>query len=255
MSCAHAAKLRLGGTERWHCQKCGAEVPDGGAPLPVAAETTPAEVGGQSSLLERHNAAEVLRLQAYSRDLEARLQNVEKLYADAHNDKVTLLASASALRHAEVDEARAAANRESERAIAAESEVAKLRAEITSGLQVAYALTLETQTVESATVDLVRQVREARQQRDEARAEVEKLRDVLASKHGGEPEALLRELDKARAEVERLTAVLSSAVVAFGPVTRNGKFSEGGEQRGNRIDCEEALDRMTAAIRARGGGK
>lgn len=41
-------------------------------------------------------------------------------------------------------------------------------------------------------------------ERDEARAEAARLTDVLRSKHGGEPLALLDELDEARDEIARL---------------------------------------------------
>jgi len=49
--------------------------------------------------------------------------------------------------------------------------------------------------------DAQRRMIEAQKQRDEARAEAARLTDVLRSKHGGEPLALLDELDEARAEV------------------------------------------------------
>lgn len=57
-----------------------------------------------------------------------------------------------------------------------------------------------------------------------ARAEVEKLRDVLASKHGGEPEALLRELDEARAEVARLKKEVQEANLKY--LSLDGHWSE-----------------------------
>ena len=52
-------------------------------------------------------------------------------------------------------------------------------------------------------------------ERDEARAEVARLTDVLLSKHGGEPLALLDELDEARAEVERLRFSLKRAATSL----------------------------------------
>lgn len=52
----------------------------------------------------------------------------------------------------------------------------ELLRDIKNGMRVAWALTQETQTVEDMATDLVRQVREARQQRDEARADYERAR-------------------------------------------------------------------------------
>ena len=54
---------------------------------------------------------------------------------------------------------------------------------------------------------LQRYLNMAAQERDEARAKADRLSEVLLSKHGGEPMALLRELDEARAEVERLRSL------------------------------------------------
>lgn len=65
-----------------------------------------------------------------------------------------------------------------------------------------------------ATKKVVEYVEQVKRERDEARAEVEKLRATLVSKHGGEPLALLAELDAARAEVERLRGRLDTAVHA-----------------------------------------
>lgn len=46
----------------------------------------------------------------------------------------------------------------------------------------------------------------------DAEAEIEKLRDVLVSRHGGEPIALLSELDEARSEIEKWKRVAVKAL-------------------------------------------
>lgn len=71
-----------------------------------------------------------------------------------------------------------------------------LKADFKNGMRVAWALTQETQTVEDATTDLVRQVREARAQRDALKAELASMRPQLTGALTGEKFAL--------AEVERL---------------------------------------------------
>lgn len=77
------------------------------------------------------------------------------------------------------------------------------RADIKNGMRIAWALTQETQTVEDMATDLVRQVREARQQRDEARE--------LYNAECNHSEGLSAQRDEAHREREAETANLMHA--------------------------------------------
>lgn len=124
----------------------------------------------------------------------------------------------------------------------------ELLRDIKNGMRVAWALTQETQTVEDMATDLVRQVREARQQRDEAQANLDRVAKTLAIVLGVSFESArdlpekcsigqmmpLQRAEKAEADNERLREALRE-VLTFDA----------------RYDKPECLDRAREALKVK----
>lgn len=162
---------------------------------------------------ERDEArAEVERLENRVRKLESDLAPLVVLAAEVNAIRNSIVGTQSlnwsehayplvaALQKAGVSglpypEARARMGTLIERATKAEAEVERLRDDVKRGLRIANDLTLETQTVEEACVDLVRQVREAR-------AEVERLQVDAAAWRALEPPAAKREWAALRSQLD-----------------------------------------------------